>query len=138
MRIAHPVAFTITNGHSYRNGYRNADSNRNRNSYGHSYGYRNSDSDCNCHIYANSYSYGYGNGYCHGNSNANCNCIAAAYTHATASAHTGASSLALFGIRGTRQNELASSQVQRCSKSLTNAGRAIYKGVRSASSGFLK
>src|SRR6516162_2453984 len=76
----------------------------------------------------NSYSYAD----CHSNSNANCDRNAEVYTHATTSAYTAASSLALLGITGTRENKLASSQAQRPSKSLTNAGRAVYKG-RSAS-----
>ena len=47
-----------------------------------------------------------------------------AYTHATASSDAAATPLALSRITGTRENQLASSQLQSCSKSLTNAGRA--------------
>ena len=71
-------------------------------------------------------SYRYRNSYRDGNGN--CDHIAAAYAHATASADAAATSLALSGIRGTRENQLASSQLQSCSKSLTNAARVLYKG----------
>ncbi len=100
----------------------------------HAYGNANgdahihSDSDCdgNCHIHTdgdsdgdsnaytdsngdsdgNIYSYGYSYSNCHSYSDH----TAAAFTDAATTADTAASSLALFGITGTRENELASSQ----------------------------
>jgi hypothetical protein len=100
-----------------------SDRNADRDSY--IYAYRNGNTDGNIH--AN----GYGNCHRHSYSNRDgyCDCKPAAYAHATASAYTAASSLALFGIRGTRETKLVSSQLQSCSKSLTNAGRPLYKGV---------
>jgi len=51
-----------------------------------------------------------GNSNCH--SNGDCDDTATSYTNAAAPADTAASPLAFFGIRGTRENELASSQPQ--------------------------
>ena len=77
---------------------------------GHVHADRNCDADC--HIYANrngySYSYSYGHIHAYANRDSNGDCIAEGYAHATASAYTAASSLALSGIKGTRENELAS------------------------------
>ena len=109
------------------------------NNYSDCHGYIHAYSDCHGHIHTNAYgdsyiyAYGYSHGNCDSNSNADRDAVAAAYTYATASAYTTASALALFGIRGTREKQLASSQLQSCSKSLTDAGRALYKGDRSAS-----
>jgi hypothetical protein len=94
-------------------------------------GVLNNYSDCHGHIHTNAYgdSYIYAYGYSHGNcdSNADRDAVAAAYTYATASADTAASALALSGIEETREKQLASSQLQIYSKSLTNEGRALYK-----------
>ena len=77
--------------------------------YGHVYAYRDSYGDihANSNGYGNIYAHGncYGDSYRDGNSNTNCDRTVAAYTNPTA-----ASPLAFFGIRGTRENELASSQ----------------------------
>jgi len=100
----------------------------------HAYGNANGDSNCHIHpdsdCHGNAYANTNGNchihsdGDCHGNAYANsdsnsncdsnddCDRTAAAYTDATATADTAASPLAFFGIRGTRENELASSQPQ--------------------------
>ena len=86
----------------------NTDSNCNGNAYakpdGNSHIYANGDSDGNA--YANSD----GNSNCH--SNGDCDHTATSYTNAAAPADTAASPLAFFGIWGTRENELASSQPQ--------------------------
>ena len=100
--------------------YLNAYANTNGNCHIHS------DSDCNGNAYAitdsngdghihsdgdsdgNAYANSDGNSNCH--SNGDCDCTAAAYTDAAASADTAASPLAFLGIRGTRENDLASSQ----------------------------
>jgi hypothetical protein len=78
---------------------------------GNSYSYADGDCYGNSHIHANGDSnvYSNSNGYRHRYSN--CDGIAAAYTDAKASADTTASSLALFRIVGTRENELVSSQL---------------------------
>ena len=81
-----------SDGDCHGNAYAITDSN------GH--GHIHSDGDCHGNAYANSDS----------NSNDDCDRTAAAYTDATATADTAASPLAFFGIRRTRENELASSQ----------------------------
>jgi len=76
------------------------------------------DSDChgNSYAYTDSNAHGDGDIYCNGygdcdsHSNGYSDRTAAAYTDATATTDTAASSLALFRLRGTRENELASSQ----------------------------
>ena|SRR5206468_3492443 len=108
MRVAIADAYGNANGHLHSDG--NGDSDR------HVHAYRNS--------YRNSNSHGDGNSH----SNGNCDRTAAAYTHATASSDAAATPLALSRITGTRENQLASSQLQSCSKSLTNAVRVPYKG----------
>jgi len=85
-----------SDGDCHGNAYAITDSN------GH--GHIHSDGDCHGNAYANSDS----NSNC--DSNDDCDRTAAAYTDATATADTAASPLAFFGIRGTRENELASSQ----------------------------
>ena len=111
-----PYSYGDSNGHVHSDG--NGDSDR------HGHGYRNSHAYGNCHADSNS--------------NADRDAVAAAYTHATASAYTGASSLVLSGIKGTREKQLAGSQLQSCSKSLTTAGRVPYKGIGLHLLGFLK
>lgn len=102
---------------------------------GNSYCNCHGDSDRHVHAYRNSYrdgnSHGDGNSYRDSNTHGNryCDRTAAAYAHATASAYTAATSLALSGIKGTRENQPASSQLQSCSKSLTTAGPSPYKGA---------
>ena len=83
------------------NSYIHADSN--------SYVYSDSDCDGNCHIHSDGDRYSNCDG--HGNCDSYCDRIAAAYTDAAASADTAASPLALFRLRGTRENELASSRI---------------------------
>jgi hypothetical protein len=92
------------------------------NSYGYPYAYCDTYGNCNGHIHADSYSncngdsYGYGYGYSYSYSysysygNTNGDRTAKAHADAEASAYTGTSSLVLSGIKGTRDNELASSQ----------------------------
>jgi hypothetical protein len=83
---------------------------------GNSHAYADSDCDGDCHIHANgdSDSNVHSNRNCHSDSNgyrhrySNCDRIAAGYTDATTTAYTTASSLIVFGIRGTRENDLAS------------------------------
>jgi hypothetical protein len=97
-------------------GNANGDSNCHIHSDGDSNGNAYAKPDGNSHIYAygdcdgNAYADRDGNSNCH--SNGDCDCTAAAYTDAAASADTAAPPLAFFGIRGTRENELASSQPQ--------------------------
>ena len=110
MRVAIADAYGNANGHLHSDG--NGDSDR------HVHAYRNSYRNSNSHGDGNSHSY----------SNGNCDRTAAAYTHATASSDAAATPLALSRITGTRENQLASSQLQSCSKSLTNAVRVPYKG----------
>jgi len=84
------------------NGHIHADSN----CHGNSYAYTDSNADCDSYIYG----YGYGDCDSHSNSYSYSDRTAAAFTDATATTDTAASSLALFRLRGTRENELASSQ----------------------------
>jgi hypothetical protein len=111
---SHGYADSYTHGNGDRHVYADSDchgnchihsdSDRDGNRYIHS------DSDCDGNVYAdcncncNSYSYSYSYSY------SNCDRIAAVYTDATATTDAAASSLALFRLRGTRENELASSQ----------------------------
>ena len=114
----HPDSYA--NGNRYAFSHRYCDAHRN--------GVANAHSDCNCHIHANGYSYGNSNVYCHRNSNRhrngygygdgyshrhrNSDTIAAVYANATATANTVPASLALFGIMGARDEEIASSQFE--------------------------
>jgi len=78
---------------------------------GNSYCNCHGDSDRHVHAYRNSYrdgnSHGDGNSYRDSNTHGNryCDRTAAAYAHATASAYTAATSLALSGIKGTREKQ---------------------------------
>jgi len=107
------------------------------NADGHIHSDGNGDSDRHIHAYrdSNSHRDSYSNGNCNGDaySYGNCDRTAEAYAHATASADAAATSLVLSGIKGTRENQPASSQLQSCSKSLTKAARVLYKGGRPAS-----
>ena len=99
-------AYGNANGDS--NCHIHSDSGCNGNAYtitdSNGHGHIHSDGDCHGNAYANSDS----NSNC--DSNDDCDRTAAAYTDATATADTAASPLAFFGIRGTRENDLASSQ----------------------------
>jgi hypothetical protein len=119
VRIAHPVAFTITNGHSYRNGYGNADSNRNRNCNANADGY--SDSDTNCHIYANSYSYGYG--YSNSNTDGDSDGNAKTYTDAEAPSNSAAASLEMVVSDSGRVNLASSLRAGALLRASTCSGR---------------
>jgi len=75
-----------------------------RHCYGNDTAYAESDGDCHGNAYANS------DGNSNSHSNGDCDRTATSDTNAPASADTAASPLAFFGIRGTRENDLASSQ----------------------------
>jgi hypothetical protein len=104
-----PNAYSYSYGNSYVYSDSDGDGNSyayaNGDCYGNSHIYANGDSDSNVHSNSNCHSDGYRHRY------SNCDGIAAAYTDAKASADTTASSLALFRIMGTRENELVSSQL---------------------------
>ena len=93
-------------------------------SYGHVYAYPDSYGDI--HANGNGYSYGHCYGDCH--SHSYCDRIAAAYTDATASPDTAASPLALLPIKGTRENELASSQLEMDRSVATDDDKLIFGG----------
>ena len=128
MRHAYGNANVKPDVNSYSNINTNGDSNGNAYAYANCYGdvyadcysygdsnsYSHAYADSDGYVYPDSYSYvypdSYGNSNCH--SNGDCDHTATSYTNAAAPADTAASPLAFFGIWGTRENELASSQPQ--------------------------
>jgi hypothetical protein len=95
--------------------------------YGESNSYIHADSNSN--VYSDSDCDGHCDG--HGDSNSNCDRITAAYTDAATSADTAASPLALFGIKGTRETNLASSPfLHRIPSARTTGGFSDDYGLR--------
>jgi hypothetical protein len=99
---------------SYANGDGDIHSDGNSDSNGNAYAITDSYGDGHIHSYGdcdgNAYADRDGNSNCH--SNGDCDRTATGDTNAAASADTAASPLAFFGIRGARENKLASSQPQ--------------------------
>src|SRR6476620_486077 len=102
------------------NSYIHADSN--------SYVYSDSDCDGNCHIHSDGDRYS--------NCDSYCDRIAAAYTDAAASADTAASPLALFRLRGTRENELASSRIP-AQDSLSVYNGKVFRRLQPKTAGYV-
>jgi len=102
-------------------------------------GHIHADSDCDGNSHADSDAngdiYGYGNRYGYSHSDGNLNRIPAAYTHATASADPAASPLACCGIKGTRGNELASSQLEVDRSAAADDAKLIFEGHITRQSG---
>ena len=119
--------------HAYGNANGNGHIHSDSNCHGNSYAYTDSNADCDGHIHADSDCHG--NSYAYTDSNADCDSnsnsdrTAAAYTNATASADTAASPLACCGIRGTRENELASSQLQVDRSAAADDDKRISEGA---------
>ena len=125
--------------HCHCNGHSDGNGNIYAYAYGHShiyayphghgdiYAYPDSDGDIHAYAYGDSYIYAYRNGYSYSNSQLR------PYRRGLHRRHgLGRHRRLVLSIvpdRGTRENELASSQLQIYSKSLTNSGRALYKGV---------
>jgi len=95
------------------------------------------DSDANGHSngYAYTDSYAYCDGYSYSYSYSNSDRSAAAYTDATASADPAASPLACCGIKGTRGNELASSQLEVDRSAAADDAKLIFEGHITRQSG---
>jgi len=93
-----PNTDSFAYGNSDGNGYIHSDGYRNGNAYA------NTDGNSNCNL--DSHSNGYSN--CH--NDRDCDGTATTYTHASASADTVSAPVAFFGVKGTRENKLASSQ----------------------------
>jgi len=108
-------------------------------------GHIHADGDCdgNCHIHSDSDCHGNSDVHANsdsdsdinGNSNSNSDHTAAAYTDATASADPAASPLACCGIKGTRGNELASSQLEVDRSAAADDAKLIFEGHITRQSG---